>query len=231
MVAEMLLGLPAPAADQPQPATPACRLEMTEMPELICSLPWAEAYRVAVLDIETQLSAEEVGGWHKCHLMRLSVAVVADLVEQRYEAFFEDQAAELCRRLQEVDLVVGFNLKKFDYRVLQPYTDVNLATIPTLDILEEINHLLGHRLSLNHLAEKTLQAAKSGDGLLALQLFKEGRLEELTDYCRRDVELTARLFEFGINRGHLIYRHRQGALVQVPVEWNVEKLFKLQTGE
>ncbi len=229
MVAEMLLGLYAPPKNESKPATPACRIEMTEKPELICSLPWAETYRVAVLDIETQLSAEDVGGWHKCHLMRLSVAVVADLAEQCYEAFFEDQAAELCRRLQEVDLVVGFNLKKFDYRVLQPYTDVNLATIPTLDILEEINNLLGHRLSLNHLAEKTLQAAKSGDGLLALQLFKEGRLEELTDYCRRDVELTARLFEFGIHRGHLIYKHRQGALVQVPVEWNVEKLFKIQT--
>ena len=229
MVAEGLLGMPTPAECPVKPSAPTCRLEMTEPEGPICTLPWTESYRVAVLDIETQLSAEEVGGWHKCHLMRLSVAVVADLAEQRYEAFFEDQAAELCRRLEEVDLVVGFNLKRFDYRVLQEYTDIDLKTIPTLDILEEINILLGHKLSLNHLAEKTLQAAKSGDGLMALQLFKEGRLEELTDYCRRDVELTAKLFEFGIHRGHLIYKHRQGALVQVPVEWNAEKLFKLQT--
>ena len=121
MVAELLLGLHCPGRKtEPRPARRRCRIEMTERPELICSLPWTESYRVAVLDIETQLSAEEVGGWHKCHLMRLSVAVVADLAEQRYEAFFEDQAAELCRRLQEVDLVVGFNLKRFDYRVLQP---------------------------------------------------------------------------------------------------------------
>jgi DEAD/DEAH box helicase domain-containing protein len=201
-------------------------MEITEMPEPICSLPWTEPYRVAVLDIETQLSAEEVGGWHKCHLMRLSVAVMADLTEQRYEAFFEDQAKELCRRLEGVDLVVGFNVKRFDYRVLQPYTSIDLAALPTLDILEEMNHLLGHKLSLNHLAEKTLKAAKSGDGLLALQLFKEGRLEELTDYCRKDVELTARLFEFGLHRGHLIYKHRQGALVQVPVDWRAERFFK-----
>jgi DEAD/DEAH box helicase domain-containing protein len=122
---------------------------------------------------------------------------------------------------------VGFNLKRFDYRVLQPYTDIDLAALPTLDILEEINLLLGHKLSLNHLAEKTLQAAKSGDGLMALQLFKENRLEELTDYCRRDVELTARLFEFGSQQGHLIYKHRQGALVQVPVEWTAKRLFKI----
>jgi DEAD/DEAH box helicase domain-containing protein len=231
MVAEGLLGLTtSPESQFVQPAQ-RCGLGISEMTEPICSLPWEELYRVAVLDIETQLSAEEVGGWHKCDLMRLSVAVIADLAQQRYEAFFEDQAEELCQRLQEVDLVVGFNLKRFDYRVLQPYTGVDLAALPTLDILEEINLLLGHRLSLNHLAEKTLNAAKSGDGLLALQLFKEGRLEELTDYCRRDVELTARLFEFGLHRGHLIYKHRQGALVQVPVEWTAARLFNLKSEE
>jgi DEAD/DEAH box helicase domain-containing protein len=103
--------------------------------------------------------------------------------------------------------------------------------LPTLDIFEEMSNLLGHRLSLGHLAEKTLNAAKSGDGLLALQLFKDGRLQELTDYCRRDVELTARLFEFGSHRGHLIYKHRQGALVQVPVEWTEARLFKIETTE
>jgi DEAD/DEAH box helicase domain-containing protein len=226
-VIEGLLGLPhSPESCAPLPQ-PAGRAAMTEAEEQICTLPWDEPYRIAVVDIETQLSAQEVGGWHKCHLMRLSVAVVADLAEQRYEAYFEDEAAELCRRLGEADLVVGFNLKRFDYRVLQPYTAIDLGALPTLDILEEIHNLLGHKLSLGHLAEQTLQAGKSGDGLLALQLFKERRLEELVAYCRRDVELTARLFEYGAQRGHLIYKHRQGALVQVPVEWTLERLFKV----
>ncbi len=229
-VAEGLLGLKPAPKSQPIPSQQIFRLEMAETSEPICSLPWTEPYRIAVLDIETQLSAAEVGGWSRCERMRLSVAVIADLAQQKYEAFFELQAEELCRRLQEVDLVVGFNLKRFDYKVLQPYTTIDLLALPTLDIFEEMFDLLGHRLSLGHLAEKTLNAAKSGDGLLALQLFKEGRLEELTDYCRRDVELTARLFEFGSQRGHLIYKHRQGALVQVPVEWTEERLFKERAG-
>ncbi len=101
-----------------------------------------------------------------------------------------------------------------------------LAKLPTLDILEEIHAVLGHKLSLNHLAEKTLGAAKSGDGLLALQLFKEGRWEELIDYCRRDVELTARLFEFGVRHGYLLYQHRRGGLVRLPVDWRPERLFR-----
>ena len=219
MIAASLLGRPTDS--QPAPEIPP----LAPPPEPLCSLPWANPRRIVVLDIETQLSAEEVGGWHKCHQMRLSVAVLADLAGQQYEVFFEAQAAELCRRLQEADLIVGFNVKKFDYRVLQPYTDIQLSRLPTFDILEDVNRLLGHKLSLNHLAEKTLQAVKSGDGLLALQLFKEGRLAELTEYCRRDVELTARLFEYGACQGHLLYQPRQGAVVRLPVDWTEARLF------
>ena len=92
---------------------------------------------------------------------------------------------------------MGFNIKRFDYRVLQPYTKVRLAEVPTLDMLEEVYTSLGTRLSLNHLAEKTLGEKKSGDGLLALELFAEGRWEELDSYCRQDVALTHRLFQYG----------------------------------
>jgi DEAD/DEAH box helicase domain-containing protein len=211
---------------QPPPAGQLRVAEAKPVPwEPALAVPGLEPYRVAVLDIETQLSAEEVGGWHRCHLMKLAVAVLADLSRQQYEVYFEDQAAVLCQRLHEVDLIVGFNLKKFDYQVLQPYTDLPLKHLPTLDILEEIQHSLGHKLSLEHLAEKTLKEGKSGDGLMALRLFKEGRLEELVDYCRKDVELTARLFAHGCRQGHLIYKHRRGALVKIPVDWTPARLF------
>lgn len=225
LLAEHLLGresAPAPALavkeDIPR------RSESKTRP--IVALPWSQSYRIAVFDLETQLSAEEVGGWSQCHKMRLSVAVIADLLAQRYEVFREEEAPALAARLSQAELIVGFNLKRFDFAVLQPYTTVPLAKLPTLDILEEIHGVLGHKLSLNHLAEKTLGAAKSGDGLLALQLFKEGRWDELIDYCRRDVELTARLFEFGVRHGYLLYQHRRGGLVRLPVDWRPERLFR-----
>ncbi len=211
--------LPAPAALL-QVQEP--RLELQRQPDLW--VPGLEPYNIVVLDIETQLSAEEVGGWHKCHLMRLAVAVLADLSTQQYNVFYESQVQDLLRCLTKADLVVGFNLKRFDYRVLQPYADVDLQQLPTLDIYEEMHRTLGHRLSLGHLAEKTLNAAKSGDGLMALRLFKEGRLAELTAYCQRDVELTARLFAHGLRQGYLLYSHRKGALVQVPVDWSPARL-------
>jgi DEAD/DEAH box helicase domain-containing protein len=186
---------------------------------------WVNARKVGFLDLETCCSAADVGGWGQCHLMGVSLAVLGESNPPRMETYREADLEDLGRRLQELDLVVGFNVKRFDYRVLQPYTKVDLAALPTLDILEEIHKNLGHRLSLGHLAEKTLGEAKTGDGLLALELYAAGQWEELESYCRQDVLLTKRLFTFGVENGYLLYQHRKGALVRVPVDWREERFF------
>ena len=123
-----------------------------------------------MLDLETRCSAADVGGWGQCHLMGVSLVVLHETHTGVATTYREHDLERLCRRWKKLDLVVGFNIKRFDYRVLQPYTKIRLAEVPTLDILEEVNTVLGHRLSLNHLAEKTLGESKSGDGLLALEL-------------------------------------------------------------
>jgi DEAD/DEAH box helicase domain-containing protein len=157
--------------------------------------------------------------------MGVSLAVLQETSPQRVTVFREQDMAKLCRRLGELDLVVGFNLKRFDYKVLQPYTDLSLETLPTLDILEEVHSFLGFRLSLDHLAEATLGRKKTGNGLLALEHYKNGRWEELESYCRQDVLITKSLFEFGADQGYLLYQHRRGELVRVPVSWEEGRFF------
>jgi DEAD/DEAH box helicase domain-containing protein len=186
---------------------------------------WLNGRNVGFLDLETCCSAAEVGGWGQCHRMGVSLAVLQETRPPQVTAYREADLKRLGQRLQELDLVVGFNLKRFDYRVLQPYLTLTLAALPTLDILEEVQILLGHRLSLGHLAEHTLGEAKTGDGLLALELYAAGKWEELESYCRQDVVLTYRLFKFGVEKGYLLYRHRQGALVRAPVDWREERFF------
>jgi DEAD/DEAH box helicase domain-containing protein len=188
-------------------------------------VPWFGKRQLGFLDLETCCSAADVGGWGQCHRMGVSVAVLQETCPETVMTYREADLKRLGRRLAELDLVIGFNLKRFDYQVLQPYTDIKLADLPTLDILEEVHTLLGHRLSLGHLAEKTLGEAKTGDGLLALELYAAGKWEELESYCRQDVLLTLRLFEFGVRQGYLVYQHRQGALVRLPVDWREERFF------
>jgi DEAD/DEAH box helicase domain-containing protein len=115
--------------------------------------------------------------------------------------------------------VVGFNNKRFDNKVLSAYTERNLAALPSFDILEAITGQLGYRLSLDRLAEHTLKVQKDGDGLLALRWFKEGRMDKLTDYCRKDVAITRDLLLFGLRQRYLLFRNKAGQEVRLPVDF------------
>jgi len=153
--------------------------------------------------------------------MKLAVGVVWDSCEEEYFSYQENTALQLVEKLQTADLVVGFNVAKFDYGVLQPYAtkmDFDLDEINTSDMLVDINKKLGHRLSLNHLAENTLNAKKSADGLVSLQWFKEGKMDKIIEYCKQDVEITRDLFLYGVSHGYVKYSTRSG-IAKLPVNW------------
>lgn len=175
--------------------------------------------KYGVFDVETQKSAEEVGGWHRADLMRISVAVLYESETQRFFTFTEETIGELIQRLFALDLVVGFNNKRFDNRVLSRYTTIDLGRLPSFDILEAITERLGYRLSLDRLAETTLRVKKTGNGLEALRWFKRGEMAKLTEYCRKDVEITRDLLLFGLRRQHLLFQNKAGQEVRLPVDF------------
>jgi DEAD/DEAH box helicase domain-containing protein len=172
-----------------------------------------------VLDLETQRSAEEVGGWDRADKMGLAVAVTQDLETGEVRTYWEEQIDQLVAELSRAACVIGFNLKRFDFAVLRGYRDLDCDAWPVLDMLEEIHAELGFRLSLNHLAQETLGAAKSADGLQSLAWWKAGDRQRVVDYCRADVDLTRRLFEFGRQHGYLLYRDHQGRAARIPVRF------------
>jgi len=173
----------------------------------------------AVFDIETQRSAADVGGWHRADLMRVSVAVLYDSAVDDYRVYHESDVPALLRDLTEFDLVIGFNVKRFDYRVLSGYGFSDPENVQTLDLLEEVHRQLGFRLSLDHLAGQTLGAEKTADGLQALRWWKQGKIQEITDYCRHDVEITRDLYRFGKENGYLLFKNKAGQQVRVPAPW------------
>jgi DEAD/DEAH box helicase domain-containing protein len=174
----------------------------------------------ALFDLETLRSADEVGGWDKAHRMGVAVGVVCLLEEGRFEVFAESQVQELVALLRQASLVVGFNIRRFDYRVLSGYTgeDYN-RTLPTLDLLEDLHRRLGFRLGLGALAEATLGAGKSADGLQSLEWVRQGRLDLVTDYCRHDVEILRDLYLHGRRERCVYYRDRGGTRLKLSVDW------------
>ncbi len=183
--------------------------------------------RIIYFDLETQKLAQEVGGWQNTHLMRVSVAVIFDSLENKFFTFAEDGVEDLIHSLSKADLVVGFNVKRFDYRVLSAYTGKDLRDLPTFDILEDIYQRLGFRLGLDHLAKETIDRGKSADGLQAVEWFRQGEMEKLTDYCCQDVAATRDLFMYGLEKGHLIYRTKKDdRRVRLLLDWDLEEMIK-----
>ena len=175
--------------------------------------------RIQYFDLETQKSADEVGGWGNIHKMRLAVGVVWDSIDQDYFVYEEKDAKTLVEKLQTADLVIGFNVIGFDYTVLQPYSDFDLQELNTFDMLVDVKKLLNFRLSLNHLAQHTLNAKKSADGLMSLQWYKEGKIDKIVHYCKQDVEITRDLFLYGEEHGYVNYQSRSGNPLQLEVNW------------
>ena len=172
-----------------------------------------------VFDLETQKSAAEVGGWHRADQMKISCAVLYDSIENRYIDYMENQIPQLIERLQTFDRIIGFNIKRFDFQVLKGYTDFNFQKLNNLDILEEVNNYLGHRLSLAHLASVSLGEGKTADGLQALQWWKQGRILEIIAYCRNDVKITRDLYRFGRKNRYLLFKNKDDKIARIPVSW------------
>jgi DEAD/DEAH box helicase domain-containing protein len=170
-------------------------------------------------DLETQKSATDVGGWNKKRDMRMSVGVTFSTRDGQYKIFDEAQVNELIKQLMRADRVVGFNILNFDYEVLAGYSPLDLRTVPTLDLMVDLEERLGHRLSLDSLAKATLNAPKIADGMQALRWWKEGKLIEIAEYCCFDVKITKELHEYGRRHGEVFYIDRLGQKRSVPVKW------------
>ncbi|MDZ7830691.1 MAG: DEAD/DEAH box helicase [Desulfobacterales bacterium] len=172
-----------------------------------------------VLDLETQRSADEVGGWHRSHKMGLSCVVLYDSKTGQYHNYYESDVPALIAHMQQMALIIGFNIKRFDYQVLSGYSDFDFSCLNTLDMLEVIYQRLGYRLSLNHLAKVSLGIEKSADGLQALKWWKEGRLDDIVEYCRIDVQITHEVYLYGRKNGYLLFQNKAGQAVRIPVDW------------
>ena len=175
---------------------------------------------IVYFDLETQRTANDVGGWDKKRDMGMSIGVTFSTKLGEYRIFTEPQVDALVDQLLRADLVVGFNVINFDYEVLMGYTILDLPhQCRTLDMLVDVEKTLGHRLGLDAIAKATLGVGKTGDGLDAIRWWREGKLAEIAEYCCFDVKCTKLVHEFGIEHGRLHYDDRFQQRKSVTVEW------------
>lgn len=176
---------------------------------------------ILVIDLETQKSFKEVGSRAKLEKLKISVAGVYDYLSDQYMTYEEKEIMLLEKRIQEADMLIGFNIRRFDLPVLAPYLFIKIDGLPVLDLLDDIEKNRGHRASLDSIAKPTLKKAKSGSGTDALTLFKENKMEELKRYCLDDVRLTKEIYEHGCREGKVFFTSTWDyKTYEIPVSWN-----------
>ncbi len=176
--------------------------------------------RVIVLDLETKKSFAEINR-DKLHHLLISVVGIYDSYDDAYHCYEEKEFGLLEERLKACDVLVGFNIIEFDMKVLSPYLLMDTSHIKVLDLMTEFQKVKGHRVSLQSLAQATLNDSKSGTGYDAIQLYRDGRMDELKKYCLDDVRITKNVMDYGLEHKKVLYfSNRDFMNHEVELDWS-----------
>jgi DEAD/DEAH box helicase domain-containing protein len=171
-------------------------------------------------DLETQNLFEDVGGRDNIEKLKFACGVTWSTQRNDFTVYWEQDVPVLIQELKSATKVIGFNLRGFDYLVLQPYApDMRFASLSTLDMLLDLQKILGFRVSLDSVASASLGATKTADGVQSVEWFRAGELDKVAEYCKADVDITRRVYEFGRDNGHIFYKSKLGSKLKVDVKW------------
>ncbi len=174
--------------------------------------------RKIVLDIETQNSFQEVGSSSAVDL-DISLLVIYDYEDGKYKTFLEKDFPELWKILEQTDLIIGYNSDHFDIPLLNKYYPGDISQIKSLDLLVPIRESLGRRVRLDAVASGTLGKNKSGNGLEAIEWWKNGEIKKIEKYCKQDVLVTKEIYEYAMKEKKLKYKEI-GQVIEFDIDTN-----------
>ncbi|MBI5405916.1 ribonuclease H-like domain-containing protein [Candidatus Kaiserbacteria bacterium] len=161
--------------------------------------------RAITFDIES-ISDSMVRGRIDVTEQELTVVAIHDSETGEFSSYFKEDLPRLWPVLERADMLIGFNSDAFDIPLLNRYYPGDLSPIRSLDLLAEVQKVLGRRIRLQSLAEATLGKGKKGDGLLAGEWWREGKKDKVAQYCIEDVRLTRALYDHAMAHGVLKYK-------------------------
>jgi DEAD/DEAH box helicase domain-containing protein len=172
-----------------------------------------------VVDIETQKLIQEVGGWENMTQLGISVVCAYDSKTDQFSSYLEKDLPALFALCYQ-RLVVGYNVKGFDIPIMATY-GLDPQRLDVFDMMLDLEAITRQRyFKLDAVAKGTLGESKSADGLMAVQWWKEKKIDLIIEYCLQDVKVTRDIFEFG-RKNNVVQVQRAGdKILSVPVSWD-----------
>ena len=174
---------------------------------------------IVYFDLESQKLFQEINERDPSKLL-LACGVTWSSERNDFAVYWENDAQALIAELKSADRIIGFNIISFDYQVLKPYApNENFRAFHSTDMLQDIFRTLNFRISLDSIAKATLGATKTADGIKSVEWFRNGELEKVAEYCKADVDITRRVYEFGRENEFVYYYSKLGSKLKVAVNW------------
>lgn len=161
--------------------------------------------RYVVFDLETQNIFSDVGTNNPADL-DISVGSAYDSETKTYTTVSIDELHKLWPVIEKAEVLVGYNSNHFDIPLLNKYYPGDLTRIKSIDLLEDIRISLGRRLRLDSVAQATIGAKKSANGLQAVKWWREGDIASIKKYCQQDVKVTKEIFEFALEHKKVLFK-------------------------
>jgi len=178
--------------------------------------------RVITLDLETQNFFQDTGSNDPVSL-DISVVCIHDSDlgpaedPTAYKSFTVNDMRGLWPILEAADAIVTWNGDHFDIPLLNKYYTGDLSKIRSIDLMREVQGVIGRRLKLDSVASATLGAGKSGNGIEAVEWWRQGEIDKVIAYCTDDVRITRALYDYAMRNGCLKYKD-MGVLKDVKLD-------------
>ncbi len=163
-------------------------------------------------EIENDVDGKKVT-WGRKDLMGFSVGCLFDYFTGDFSVYFKEDIQRMATRLNQADLVVGFNILGFDNELIRAQGG-DLAPDGMLkhyDLLEYSRRSIGWTpeqrfpsgMRLDDHLKATFGTAfmKTEDGAEAPKMWRDGKRGEVVSYCLADVRREKMLFEHIFEHG------------------------------
>ena len=195
--------------------------------------------KILSFDIETGNTAADIGGWQNTHMWQVTCVTTTDgenntvYIDKPVEIDgavvkeLKQLKFDLDDHFQKGGKLLGHNIVAFDLPALRDSMDIYIVRkyleekeTRCIDTSRMMTKAAGKRVQLDNLAKCNLNSQKSGDGIMAVRWWSEGRYEDVAEYCLKDSQLTLDVWKMGVENGNLsFFDEALGELVKIDLEW------------
>lgn len=125
---------------------------------------------------------------------------------------------------EEADRIIGYNSFGFDNPIMNViYKKGDFTKLKHFDVMDVIRKVFGHRVKLDSVAKESVGVGKNASGGDAVTWWGKRDAESLANlkkYCEMDVEVTKKVYDFGMKTGTLRFKDHWNEPREIEVDFS-----------